>query len=300
MKRITIKTGRLACLVIALAYLWGCGEQPDTARKPKVVRRKITTTAKAPKPARKAPSTLVAGKSSSPRPISDLARAKPPKKKSAVKSGAAGTAATAQRGLRPKSDIARQPVPSKPSRVAAQKPGSQPPAAGVAKSPPAAGSAKKMPPAEPAPPAGKPQAVAIAEKADSKTKPAADKKGLPPVYNPEGKTDPFKPLFAEKPPLPKKRSRKKRIPRTPLERVALSQLRLTAIIMAPSGNRALVQESSGKGYVIQNGTYIGLNAGKVVEIQKDRVIIEEEVESVIGKPSIRKQELKLPKPAGES
>ena len=106
-------------------------------------------------------------------------------------------------------------------------------------------------------------------------------------------------MFQEKAELPKKRTRKRRAPRTPLERLGLSQLKLTAILMAPSGNRALVQEASGKGYVIKSGTYIGLDGGKVIEIQKDRVVIEEEVEDFLGKLSKRKKELKLPKPAGD-
>ncbi len=69
--------------------------------------------------------------------------------------------------------------------------------------------------------------------------------------------------------------------------------------MAPSGNKALVQEASGKGYIIKKGTYIGLNSGKVVDIQKDNVIIKEEVEDVLGKVIVRKKEIRLPKPPGE-
>ena len=136
------------------------------------------------------------------------------------------------------------------------------------------------------------------EKPSAGKKPEAGSKGPPAVYDPTGKTDPFVPLFQEKPVLPQKKTRR-RIPRTPLERIALSQLKLTAIILAPSGNRALVQEASGKGYVIRNGTYIGLDGGKVVEIERGRVIIEEEIEDIVGKLTKRKQELKLAKPVGE-
>ena len=65
---------------------------------------------------------------------------------------------------------------------------------------------------------------------------------------------------------------------TPLERIDLSQLKLVGIILASSGNRALVEESSGKGYVIKTGTYIGVNSGKVVKIRKEKVVVEEEFE----------------------
>jgi len=122
-----------------------------------------------------------------------------------------------------------------------------------------------------------------------------------PLYSPAGKVDPFEPLYKDKPSQSEtiKKKRKIREPRTPLERIDISQLQLVGIILAASGNRALVEESSGKGYVIQKGTYIGTNAGKVTAIEKDMVIVEEEYEDVFGKLKVQKKELKLPKPAGE-
>jgi Tfp pilus assembly protein PilP len=124
--------------------------------------------------------------------------------------------------------------------------------------------------------------------------------GTPPVYDGTGKIDPFEPLFREQQGLAKKAAKKiKRVPRTPLERIDLAQLKLVGIILASSGNRALVEESSGKGYVIKKGTYIGTNGGKIVEIQKERVYVEEKFEDVFGKIQTRKRELKLPKPPGE-
>ncbi len=123
---------------------------------------------------------------------------------------------------------------------------------------------------------------------------------IPKSYDAIGKIDPFEPLFREKPESVKKSKRKKkRIPRTPLERIDLSQLKLVGIILASSGNRALVEESSGKGYVIKKGTYIGMNSGKVVNIKKEKVVVEEEFEDVFGKTKFRHREIKLPKPPGE-
>lgn len=302
MKQNVTITGRLACILIALAFTWGCSEQPDAARRPKVIRKKITTTAKSPSPARKKPSARTAGKASVPRPKSAIARAEPPNSGQSPQKVSSGKASAAsQQGLRPKSDIARLPVPSKSAQAVARKPESQAKQPSVTAAIPAAGSTKTALRPKSEPSAGKPAAVATTGQKESvQKKPAAKKKGAPKPYDPEGKVDPFKPLFDEKPQTPQRRSRPKRIPRTPLERLALSQLKLTAIILAASGNRALVQEASGKGYVIENGTYIGLNAGKVIEIQKDRVIIEEEVEDLVGKLVKRKQQLKLPKPAGDS
>ena len=121
--------------------------------------------------------------------------------------------------------------------------------------------------------------------------------GIPAVYNPTGKIDPFEPLFRDRPTLAKKKKRK-RLPQTPLERIEISQLKLVGIILASTGNRALVEETSGKGYVIKKGTYIGTNSGKVVKINKETVIVEEEFEDVFGKSATRQREIKLPKPPG--
>jgi type IV pilus assembly protein PilP len=122
-------------------------------------------------------------------------------------------------------------------------------------------------------------------------------------YDPKGRFDPFEPLFkdeANDQPAPvSKEKRKKRTPQTPLERVAISQLKLSAIMRTAKGNSAIVEDASGKGYVIRKGTYIGLNSGQVVKIDKDHVMIEEEMENVMGELVIQNTELKLQKPAGE-
>ena len=120
------------------------------------------------------------------------------------------------------------------------------------------------------------------------------------LYNPEGKLDPFAPLIKEKPVNSPVNHRKvvRRKPLTPLEKLDLSQLKLVAILRAQSGNSAMVEEDSGKGYVIKKGTYIGTHSGKVAEILPDRIIVEEEVEDIYGKISVSKREIKL-KPPGE-
>lgn len=134
------------------------------------------------------------------------------------------------------------------------------------------------------------------------------------AYISEGKTDPFLPLFQEKVAAKEEpaaendgvgagvvveKKKERRIPRTPLEKMDLSQLKLVAIIRADSGNRALVQDATGKGYVLNTGTYVGLNSGIVKQIEKDKVIVEEEVEDVYGKSSLREREMVLQKPLGE-
>jgi type IV pilus assembly protein PilP len=106
-------------------------------------------------------------------------------------------------------------------------------------------------------------------------------------YNPLGKADPFKP-FIELTPV---RERVRTTPLTPLQKYDISQLKLVAIITAPEGNIALVEDSAGRGYFIKRGTEIGKNEGKVVKILKDRVIIEELFEDVFGK--VKKNEVPM-------
>jgi type IV pilus assembly protein PilP len=134
--------------------------------------------------------------------------------------------------------------------------------------------------------------------------PTTEKTNIPEIsdlYNPEGKLDPFEPLFKKEQVSLAAGTKKikRRKPLTPLERVNLSQLSLVGIIQAPSGSRALVQESSGKGYVVKKGTYIGTNSGKIVQILKDSIIVEEESEDIYGKVSTVQKQLKLQKPPGE-
>lgn len=121
-------------------------------------------------------------------------------------------------------------------------------------------------------------------------------------YDPAGKIDPFVPLLKDDPvkdisnAKPKK---EKREPTTPLERVDLSQLKLTAIVRTPSGFKAMVEETTGKGYIVTVGTYVGTHSGRVTNILKDRIVVEEEVEDALGNVSNRNSELKFQKPSGD-
>jgi type IV pilus assembly protein PilP len=121
-------------------------------------------------------------------------------------------------------------------------------------------------------------------------------------YDPEGKLDPFQPLFATEAPqrmapskkMGEKEKKEKRLPLTPLQRIDLGQLKLVGIILSHTGNKALVEEPSGKGYVISKGTYVGTHFGRVKKILNDRVIVEEQVEDFFSggmKPQATELEL---------
>jgi len=122
-------------------------------------------------------------------------------------------------------------------------------------------------------------------------------------YDPTGKPDPFRPLFAaeaERVMPAQKELKRKRLPLTPLQRIDLAQFKLVGVILSRGGNKALVEEPSGKGYIISKGTYIGQNFGRVKRILKDKVVVEEEVEDFLsGERELRSTELKLQKKVGD-
>jgi len=127
--------------------------------------------------------------------------------------------------------------------------------------------------------------------------------GIIEEYNPLGKLNPFAPLVEE--PKKEMEKRKKKVvkkrtrPATPLQKVDLSQLKLVAVIRAESGNRAMVEESSGKGYIITKGTYIGTNMGKVDKILKNKIVVVEEEYDWKGNMTKREREMKIQRPPGE-
>jgi len=108
-------------------------------------------------------------------------------------------------------------------------------------------------------------------------------------YNPAGKPDPFKPF------IQLASARGTRTALTPLQRFDISQLKLVAIISAPEGNIALVEDVTGKGYFLKKGTWIGKNDGKVTKILKDKVIIEEVYQDIFGQTKTNEISLSLHK-----
>jgi len=100
------------------------------------------------------------------------------------------------------------------------------------------------------------------------------------IYNPEGKIDPFASLFKTAKPTAKDEENQKDeevicIANTPLQKLDLGQLKLAGIIRSSGGNSAMVEEASGRGYVVKKDTFIGINCGRVAQILKDRIIVNE-------------------------
>ena len=281
-------------VICFLPLLWGCGKQSEPPPKAKVITRKIIIAKKD------------ASQSKQPKKIpKKTVVLKPPSKKETAKPKPVEPVEPL-----PKSKVITQKIiiakkdeskPQKPKKI------------DVAKS------AVKKEPVKPKPEAVKKEPVKPKpEAAHDVSKAKADVSARKSVvsltattqitpdtidfYNPEGKLDPFASLYQEKPitvsTTGQKLIQEPRRPLTPLEKVDLSQLKLVAIIRALSGNIALVEEASGKGYVIKKGTYIGTRSGKVGKILPDRIIVEEESEDFSGKVSVREIEVKL-NPSGE-
>lgn len=268
----------IVCIACFFTLLWGCEKQEEPPQKSREITKKIII-AEPAAPKSQPPEKMAVEK---PAPIEKTPTATP------------------ESGPQP----SKQPVDATPKNVVAP----MPPTPQTVEKPDAAKSIStktaKMPTPE-TPPQVPKQHTDTAPKtivaSVSPTRPKIETPEISDLYNPEGKLDPFEPLFRKEPesiPMRKKKS-KRRTPLTPLEKMDLSQLKLSAVILAPSGNRALVQETSGKGYIVKKGTYIGIYSGKIVEILEDQIIVEEEVEDIYGKVSIVKKSLKLQKPPGE-
>ena len=102
------------------------------------------------------------------------------------------------------------------------------------------------------------------------------------TYDPTGKRDPFE-SFDFSP------DGKIDMSKPPLERYALGQLKVTAILsdFKIAGNRtAIVEDATGKGYSIRKGTRLGNRDGVVVAIDEDKIHV---VESIVDFTGVAKK-----------
>lgn len=135
------------------------------------------------------------------------------------------------------------------------------------------------------------QPVAKVEAPKEEVKPEAPK---PPeegfTYIPRGRRDPFKSLI-----LPTKEKAKPGDELPPLQRIDSADLKLTAIIWGQEGYFAMVETPDGKGFVIREGSIVGLNRGVVKKITSRNLTIEEKIKTYLGDARIREVNLELRK-----
>lgn len=98
--------------------------------------------------------------------------------------------------------------------------------------------------------------------------------------------DPFRSFIEEQ---------KKRLAKTergPLEQFDLSQLTVVAVVWGTGRPRALVEDPSGRGYVVQVGTPIGKNDGTVTGIGDNAVTVRETYVDYLGAQTSKEIEMR--------
>lgn len=114
------------------------------------------------------------------------------------------------------------------------------------------------------------------------------------VYDPVGRRDPFEPLLV----IARQALNTPDEPLTPLQTYEIAQFRLIGVIVGKGESRAMVVAPDGKSYILQRNIKIGKNGGKVTEVQRDMVIVEEKFEDFAGDVRTVIQEIKIPKREG--
>jgi type IV pilus assembly protein PilP len=113
-------------------------------------------------------------------------------------------------------------------------------------------------------------------------------------YNPTGKRDPFRPLsLLRNPNAPAMENL------SPLQRYEIGQLKLVGIIYNVTPPRAMVEDSSGLGFILTPGTPVGPNGGVVTAIEPRQVVVVEWYTDVIGEKHRKEYTLELPTDAVE-
>ena len=83
-------------------------------------------------------------------------------------------------------------------------------------------------------------------------------------------------------------------PATPLQSYEIGQLRLVGVVFDLAPPRAMVEDSSGLGFIVTPGTAIGPNGGVVTAIRPRQVVVEEWQTDVIGEKHKKEFVLELP------
>jgi tetratricopeptide (TPR) repeat protein len=119
------------------------------------------------------------------------------------------------------------------------------------------------------------------------------KSNLAYVYDPTGKPDPFKP-FVSPATIREELARVGRL--TPLQRLEISQLTLVGIIWNERIAKAVIQDASGKGYIVARGTLVGKKGGYIKRVLKNKIVIEEKSKDFMGRVKVREVEIVLHRP----
>ena len=106
-------------------------------------------------------------------------------------------------------------------------------------------------------------------------------------YNPIGKRDPFRSFV-------RGRIEEEIRSPTPLQRFDIDQLNLVGIVWGVEERSAIVGDPDKKNHIVEFGTYIGKNWGKVTEITSGSIVITEEYQTIEGELMTEQKVMSLP------
>jgi len=106
------------------------------------------------------------------------------------------------------------------------------------------------------------------------------------VYQVEGRRDPFVPLIATKATIADFEN--------PLEGYDLTQFMIKAVIVGIGETKAMIVAPDGRAYILKKGMRLGKANGVIKEINRERILVEEQYQDLTGKLRKNIQELKVP------
>ncbi len=125
---------------------------------------------------------------------------------------------------------------------------------------------------------------------------ASGETAAPPQTDPYvgiGKRDPFRPFTLD---LPEFHTQTE--PLTPLQKFELGQLKLAGTVLGIAPAAAMVEDSSGMGYIVTVGTPIGRNDGVVTKIETGKIVVEERGFDFYGQEHLNTVVLAVPSDDG--
>ncbi len=111
-------------------------------------------------------------------------------------------------------------------------------------------------------------------------------------YSAVGKRDPFWSFYKEE---SRPGAGKTELPSSPLQMFEIDQLKLVAVIFGVAQPKAMVEAPDGKGYIVQLGTLVGKNFGRVARISHNEVVVTEEFRDGKGAKGVNTIHLTLEK-----
>lgn len=112
------------------------------------------------------------------------------------------------------------------------------------------------------------------------------------AYDPTGKRDPFRSFRWERQPDLDEEAV------GPLEQFELGQLSVVAVVWDVNRPRALVEDPSGRSYIVQEGTKVGKNDGTIIHIGDNLVLVKETYVDFAGVETTKDVELRIRKSQG--